>query len=456
MQDPLPLSGKGNMLLAFSGKKPTQSAVKGQVAAKVVKPGKFRRTKTVESAGQIAEYKNWLAHPDWRAPQMSQLHGLLHTVFRRILNTGMGSKKPTIELKFLKLFEPNALSETQAHELCDLSFAVVSRIRHEITNAIESNRNNLIELLTPFAHVFGKELILDRLQRHTPCQVTHGVQHYLLSQRQGPPLDEIEVASYNMLHFNPITYNKLEDEVFNQSQPPGSTVLSRNVKRVLGNLHKMNRLGETLRQTGLPDVVALQEVGDIDFIKSFLKTQGLENVYPNILHYPSTTGEHNLAILTTNRVLPKNPNRVLTKNSPRPVGEVTLDLGNGKTLTVFNMHLKNSFKNDPSTWSNSEVRNEEATSIGARIQKLKAQNPKANFVVIGDANEPDHSLAEPLGLREIPLPEGKSTHKRGHLDHVYISDTLSTEGITVVGDLKAKPAPPSDHLPMKLKLHIQN
>lgn len=421
-----------------------------------------------------------LTQPDLQEPHRVSLGRIFKSMVNRLLRTYMATGR-----------ESDHLSPTTLGQRLNLHPPALEILRNRVTDLLTryefSNKTRQQPLpektltkLENLARPFGLNQQITSIRQYKAYQVTRGVQHYLLKERVGPPLKELKVSTYNLEHFRIIPYH----ESFSSSQ--STSKASRNHSpssflrrepidlkleeifgipltdkefQVIASLRKMRRIADVIKQDGLSDVVALQEVRNIHQVTAMLKIYGLADTYPNVLFYPASAGNDGLAILTTNRVLPTDPRRVLTHGAPRPSGEITLSLGDDREVTLFNVHFKaDKYRHNRMTQYHEPLRLKETKSIAKRIEALKKERPNTHFVVLGDFNtDPRANLRafrSTLGLEEVSLEGQSPTHQHGYLDRVFVSSGLSAYDIGVVGDFNSVPPPPSDHLRLKFSLEL--
>ncbi|MBY0404110.1 MAG: endonuclease/exonuclease/phosphatase family protein, partial [Cyanobacteria bacterium] len=240
-------------------------------------------------------------------------------------------------------------------------------------------------------------------------------------------------------------------------------IYEEHVQKVVQSVGKMNRLSAVISdgkaEGKMPDVIAFQEVRNLESVRALLNTSGLNETYQNILFFPPKLGQDGLAIVTSNRVLPHNPNLVETRGTPRPSAEVTLDLGNNKHLVLYNVHFKaDKWEYGRMSENLERLRLREAATIGQRIQVKRKFKQGNRFVVVGDFNA-DHTanmkaFKKSLGLNLVPMAPQLKTHVNGQLDKIYASDDLKVSSPEVVGSLNSNPPQPSDHLMMRFNVTI--
>jgi endonuclease/exonuclease/phosphatase family metal-dependent hydrolase len=405
------------------------------------------------------------------------------SMVNRLLSAYMAQGKAEDHLSPLTLRERLDLQPPALEILRKRVADLVTRYEHSNKTRQQPLPERTLGKLEKLASVFGINQQISNIREYKPYQITRGVQHYLLTERVGPPLKALKISTYNLEHFRVIPYHEsfslgpTTQKTFpygdqkSPFQPFRREPIDLKLEEIFGipltdkefqviaSLRKMRRIAEVIKQDGLSDVVALQEVRNIHQITAMLKIYGLADTYPNILFYPAAAGNDGLAILTTNRVLPTDPRRVLTHGAPRPSGEITLSLGDDQEVTLFNVHFKaDKYKHNRRVIYHEPLRLKETKSIAKRISALKKERPNAQFVVLGDFNtDPNANLRafhKTLGLEEVSLEEQKPTHQHGYLDRVFVSPGLSANDIGVVGDFGSVPPPPSDHLRLKLTLQL--
>lgn len=407
----------------------------------------------------MAEMNRLLAAPTLDEPQQRTLADIVTQVMTKLLNKLISGKLTPKEEASLWFVDRKNLSADQASWMERIVIRFIDSHRTLPLNN-PRKREAVLKRLMTLARPFGRESMVASIRDYQPFEVTNEVQHYTLKHREGPALNELKLSSYNMEHFHVVEYRE-PDPFAHLSGREKDLVndLTENEKQVLASLSKMRRLAEVL--TADPsDVVLLQEVRNIHVLRSMLKIYGLSEHYPNILYYPAQAGNDGLAILTTAQALPVEPRRVFTANAPRPSAEISLDLGNGQLVTVFNVHLKaDKYKDDVMTVYHEPLRLKECSAIGKRVERLRRKHPDRLFIAAGDFNlDPDSGMAKfqrALGLKEVSTHHHPPTHKNGHLDRVFLSDNQEVTDIGVVGDLNASPPPPSDHLRLKLKVRAK-
>lgn len=392
------------------------------------------------------------------------------------------AKMDADDLQGLWSLNPKLLTPTQRNATGQV-IAHYIQSRWQVENpGFQRPGDQMLFRLKELAAPYGRKHLVERLETYKPIQITNGVKHVLLGERQGPPLREVYIASYNLEHF---AIHKLKTFQRNRGipgfkknsngqpaeKPPALNLLAldrfsdtgwyKQLGAMMASLRKVTRLGDVIRQKPehekFPDVIVFQEVKNIEYLRSFLTLNGLDEQYPNVLFYPPVRGDDGLAIVTSSAVRPHHPNRV-NANAPRPSAEITLDLGDGKEMTLFNTHFKaDNWKNNRMVVYQEGMRLNEAAAIGDRIGQLESRRPGACYAVLGDFNTDAQSnmklFQNALGLEPVPLP-AKPTHKNGFLDRVFISPNLTPSEIEVVGELDSVPPPPSDHLMMRLKLKV--
>lgn len=315
--------------------------------------------------------------------------------------------------------------------------------------------------------------------------VTNGVVHHLLPNRVGPPLKNLTMATYNLEHFSIVQYNenKLNPPELKKYSPEKQVIekerlFDKMIEAVLGSLSKLRRLGETLMhlphhdetssgpKPELPDLVAFQEVKNIQQLRYFLRLNHLEERYPNILFYPAELGHDGLAVISTDKVRLHSPNRVHTKGAPRPSGEVMVDLGDGREFALFNVHFRadkwgyiHSLGARGMTTDNTSERLREAASIGNRVAELIRQRPELAYVMVGDCNGDEshfvNKMAHLTKLRDVPQKKSQASHPNGNLDRVLLGGKIACEKLEVIQQADDRPTPPSDHKMMRIRLNLK-
>jgi hypothetical protein len=381
----------------------------------------------------------------------------------------------------LNTLTPEVLTRSQLEMVQNMVIKLIDRVSRDASSL---DKLMSLESLAKRFKVEEHFSDVDFIKPHL-LTVTHGVIHHLLPERVGPPLKAFTMATYNLEHFSMVQYDeeKLNPPELKRYSPEKQVIekerlLDNMVQAVLDSLSKLRRLGETLmhlphhdetaadERPELPEIIAFQEVKSIQQLRYFLRWNRLEERYPNLLFYPAELGDDGLAVISTNRVRLHSPNRVLTHGAPRPIGEVQVDLGDGRELALFDVHFRadkwkliQSLGERGVVIDNGSERLREAASIGNRVAELKKKNPQLAYVMVGDCNgdQPHfvNKMANLARLKDVPQKKSQATHRHGNLDRVLLGGKIACEKLEVVQQADDRPRPPSDHNMMRIRLKLK-
>ena len=298
-------------------------------------------------------------------------------------------------------------------------------------------------------------------------QCTRGIYQKTVP-RTGDPRKSFSTMTYNLKNFVYPQFSEPREDTSDYDK-----LFQRQLNDFSRELERITQLGKTIRKEN-SDVVLLQEVASLEDLKVFMAQNQLSKSYPNVIYYPVSGThynpmiyQHGLAILSKAEVRPHSPAEIIQPKCPRPIAETTLDLGNGESVHLFNLHLKSPDKN---CMNGSEDR-VTIDSFGRKffptwmlnqfhIEKLAShlkndilrKNPNARIVVAGDFNAMGtgtiQSYEHLLGLKRVPF--GQPTHRLGgELDYILVSNNLTPSDTHTVEQTA------SDHKPLKTVLELK-
>jgi len=142
-----------------------------------------------------------------------------------------------------------------------------------------------------------------------------------------------------------------------------------------------------------PDVVALQEIGDMDSLAELqarLKAAGLD--LPHAEHVRGYDTNIFVAVLSRFPIVSRHPhtNESYLLNgrrfrTSRAIAEVEIEPRPGYRFSLLTTHLKS--KRAVADGDEAEMRTQEAIILREKLDALLQQKPDANFVVCGDFND---------------------------------------------------------------------
>jgi endonuclease/exonuclease/phosphatase family metal-dependent hydrolase len=196
-----------------------------------------------------------------------------------------------------------------------------------------------------------------------------------------------------------------------------------------------------------PDVLALQEVENIDVLKRLCSEHlgGLGYKEPILVEGPDVRGI-DVALLTRlplaeaavdggPAVRAHDPSRETWRKKSRLILEAALDAGAGRTLTVFAVH----FPSRRGGAAAEQERAEAASALRERAKALLAVDPDAEVVMAGDFNDGlrDHPIREVLKAAGDPAAAVAST----------ADDPVFFDAVWDAARWKPAPAPPEPSQP---------
>ncbi|MBT9548671.1 MAG: endonuclease/exonuclease/phosphatase family protein [Candidatus Sericytochromatia bacterium] len=229
-----------------------------------------------------------------------------------------------------------------------------------------------------------------------------------------------------------------------------------------------------------PDVVAMQEVESQktlkDFRDKYLKDMNYQE--PIVIEGNDPRGI-DVAVMSKWPIVAVKSHKDFKfelKGRKRGFGrdllQVTLKAPSGYTLTVFAVHLKSKLGDKKES---DAVREAEATAIQGLLKTYQSQNPKANFVVMGDFNDEPTSAPlkpllgpqNPLGLVDIAAqdlgikPSVFTYHPkkyRSRIDYILVSPSMMPEYRPRSVHIQQNPEAywASDHLPLVAEFDAQD
>lgn len=142
-----------------------------------------------------------------------------------------------------------------------------------------------------------------------------------------------------------------------------------------------------------PDVLALQEIGDVDSLAELqgrLKAAGLD--LPHSEHVRGYDTNIFVAVLSRFPIVSRHPhtNESYLLNgrrfrTSRAIAEVEIEPRTGYRFSLLTTHLKS--KRAVADGDEAEMRKQEAMILREKLDALLQQKPDANFVVCGDFND---------------------------------------------------------------------
>jgi endonuclease/exonuclease/phosphatase family metal-dependent hydrolase len=239
------------------------------------------------------------------------------------------------------------------------------------------------------------------------------------------------------------------------------------IRVVTYNVHKCRgldrrvrpgRVVEVLREVGA-DVIALQEVishearsREEDQARFIAEELGLDFHFgENRKHQGGAYGNVVLSRLPVSLV--RNYDISVARREPRGCLRADLEVGDGRLLHVFNVHLGTAFI---------ERRHQARKLIDAEI--LHNQELRGPRLMLGDFNEwtrglTSRLLATSLESLDVRLHLGRARTYPGvlpllHLDHIYFDSALRLEGVKLHKSRLALLA--SDHLPLVADFRLRD
>jgi endonuclease/exonuclease/phosphatase family metal-dependent hydrolase len=422
----------------------------------------------------IQSLNYFLEQPDLPELQRVAIHSLFDKHLARITRQLKYGKGDLIQEDHdgLWKFKPECMTKRQRYQFGMMLAHYFDRYWNILRNGFKKPDGPTISRLQQLTQPFGKEYLVEGLQNYVPYHTVRGVQFITLPERIGPPVTEFTIGTYNMEHYAIQQFSEKRASFAGKGDKPPNEkqqtfldeLREKIIEGVIQSLRKTRRLAEVIRSqstsNGLPDVLALQEVKSFEHLRAFTRLTGLNQHYPNLMFFPSDTGDDGLALLTTAQIRPTRPNRITTPDAPRPSGEAALDLGNGIELLLFNVHFKaDKYKYGRISQDHHGLRQREAKSLGRRIRDYMNQNETPRVLVVGDVNTDTrkalNQMTQSLGLRDKTDESIPTSHRNGHLDRIFASSRLSVGEMEVVGDFGSIPPPPSDHLLVKARVKIR-
>ncbi|MDX1952436.1 MAG: endonuclease/exonuclease/phosphatase family protein [Verrucomicrobiota bacterium] len=170
-----------------------------------------------------------------------------------------------------------------------------------------------------------------------------------------------------------------------------------------------------------PDVLALQEVGNLEALQELretLKTNGLEFPYWGLVH--AADRERHVALLSKFPIVQFRPHTNLNFllngrrfQMNRGIAEAEIEVNHGYRFRLLNVHLKSRL--DSALADESELRFEEAVLLRERVNELLKENPRVNLVVLGDLNDDWNSrpLRQVIGRGKSKLIDTRPSEQNG-------------------------------------------
>lgn len=229
-----------------------------------------------------------------------------------------------------------------------------------------------------------------------------------------------------------------------------------------------------------PDVVALQEVESKktlkDFRDKYLKDMAYQEPVVIDAHDPRGI---DVAVMSKWPIVAVKSHKEhkfevngRKRGFSRDLLQVTVKGPTGYTFTVFAVHLKSKLGNQKES---NAIREAEAQAIQSLIKGFQAQNPKANYVVMGDFNDeptaaplkPLLSPQNPLGLvdiaaRDLGIKPSVFTYHpkkfRSRIDYILVSPSMMPEYRPRSVHIQQNPEAywASDHLPLLAEFEAQD
>jgi predicted extracellular nuclease len=205
----------------------------------------------------------------------------------------------------------------------------------------------------------------------------------------------------------------------------------------------VQKVANTILAAGLPDIVAVQEVENIEILQDIAETDTLSpyNYQPLLLEgFDSRlidvgylVREDNLTILDLAQHTP--PDGLMS----RPTLALTVELADGQKITLLNNHFLSMSGGEEATEPRRDAQAAWNVSV---IQELSQLDPEMQFIVMGDLNS--YYDAEPINtLREAGLihvmqdltPQERYTYvylgQSQVLDHILVSPSLWDQAVSV-------------------------
>jgi endonuclease/exonuclease/phosphatase family metal-dependent hydrolase len=219
---------------------------------------------------------------------------------------------------------------------------------------------------------------------------------------------------------------------------------------------KPRRIVDVLRQIDA-DIVALQEVVSIEGASA---EKDQSRFIADTLGYELTTGENrrhrggsygNVLLSRLPIVESRNLDITVKGREPRGCLHVHLDLGGGRRVDIYNLHLGTAFF---------ERRRQVKRLLDTEILNRRHTAPR---IMLGDFNEWTHGLTSRLLKHHFQSPDIRHQLERRHtypgflpflhLDHIYYDHHLKLESASVHRSRKALVA--SDHLPLVADFRLE-
>ncbi len=303
---------------------------------------------------------------------------------------GQNQQLWSADVSTLMALDPANLDMPNRVRVMNLASTHVQKIAHAVMKQasamIEANRFKdlatlkpqfSMSLLAPLLGVFKPlgELVmkltrdLDAFSNYT----FNGRFFHKLQPRQGPALQQISMATYNV-------QDLIVPDMIGESEAKRLHLLGRNIDRMDS------------------DVVVLLEAQGVKHVQRFLNLAGLSDKYPNVIHIPPTSPgnvldphaeRHGITILTKSSV-EIDPNEVelmsfATCNKwQRPIVKCRLKTGQANDIVLYSAHLPaNSRDGNTVRENNEDMRRESLDGISRNYQ---ANHRSDIAVVVGDLN----------------------------------------------------------------------
>jgi endonuclease/exonuclease/phosphatase family metal-dependent hydrolase len=272
--------------------------------------------------------------------------------------------------------------------------------------------------------------------------------------RQGPPLTEMRMATYNLQEL-------LSDRILKEGSSP---------ERVFSEKKRLLALKNRILETQA-DVLVLQECCGLDSVTQLLEETGLKSLYPNVIYALPQVRAATIAKARANggdvcgiTILAKNTvgfqpedvaliqsSHARSSGSIRPMVEVALDTGNPTPLYLEALHLKADYMDQARGKRDcSHIRQVERSLLERRLDELYDQT----VVVMGDFNEENTTLEgmDPLPPQNADIGTYQHPFRKdrlGVLDYIFVKNAAAIlDGPVIL----TSPEEPSDHRPLVFSL----
>jgi endonuclease/exonuclease/phosphatase family metal-dependent hydrolase len=204
-------------------------------------------------------------------------------------------------------------------------------------------------------------------------------------------------------------------------------------------------------RSAAPDILVLQEIGTVDFLEELradLASEGLD--YPYAIHLEGADTERHLALLS------KLPAKEVVKHTDlefnylgrretvkRGLLEASFEGVDGRTFTIFSVHLKSRWTTDKEDPESALRRTREAEVCRDRIIERTLDQGNGDFIIAGDFNDHPNTGTMRRFYRRGDLAIGSllpAADSRGEL-WTYFYEKAATyqlvDGFVVSSELKS-------------------